>query len=136
VFSPSIAGSVGKTVTKHRTKLRSGLNFPGFTFVGETVKIFFSHQQQIASNPNWVATICFHTGLESTGQRSTAWVRKTVESVYQSVFTGFGINVMFSYLSQTKSELGFDRNVECHLLSAPQWNLKDELLTAFSTKII
>lgn len=40
MFSLNIAGFVGKTVTKHLTKLRSGLNFPGFTFVGEAGKIF------------------------------------------------------------------------------------------------
>lgn len=33
VFSQNRAGSVGKTVTKHLTKLQSGLNFPGFTFL-------------------------------------------------------------------------------------------------------
>lgn len=39
MFSRRIAASVGKTVRKHGTKLRSGLNFPAFTFVGDSVKV-------------------------------------------------------------------------------------------------
>lgn len=94
MFSPSIAGSVGKTVTKHLTKLPSGMNFPGFTFVGEAVEIgFFPHQQQIALNPNYVVPICFHTGFENTGQPSSARWR-----VFASLcLRDLGFNVLVSY---------------------------------------
>lgn len=126
VFSLSRAGSVGKTVTEHLTKLRSGLNFPGFTFIRKSSQISF-----FFSSP---ATDCTESELGGCHLLSHRLGKQASPPQHGwggcwGVFTtlclrDLGLMCCFLFLRQSEIELGFEQNTECRSLSAPQCNLE------------